>query len=279
MRRAGRRRAGVSLVEVVVSTFIIGVLMIAALRSLGASVRSSHRLVRSTKSNQLAHDLLSEILELSYEDPDGSATFGREADESLIVIRAELDDVDDFQPWIENPPVDGEGNALTGFDNSWQREVTVVYADPEDLTARLDSDSGIKRIDVIIKYKGTQIAKATGFQTKAWIDMIPEVGNHETAGSLPPGNSSPIAVVESSSVSGQGELTVQLDSKQSYDPDDDYLSYEWDFGDGVTSTSENPSHRFVNSTTQDIVFNVQLTVTDPSGAEDTASIAITVFKP
>ncbi len=51
------------------------------------------------------------------------------------------------------------------------------------------------------------------------------------------------------------------------------LSYAWDFGDGNTSTSENPSHLY--STAGD--FMATLTVTDDLGASatDTVNISIT----
>lgn len=274
-----RRRAGTSLVEVVVATFIIGVLMVAALRSLGASVSGSHRLARSSQATQLAHEMLAEILELDYEDPDGSVTFGRESNEGSFTTRAEFDDVDDFHLWAENPPIDRDGIPLSEFNEAWHRQVTVSYVDAQDLAARVVSDAGIKRIDVTVKYNEKKIATATGFQTEAWINMIPDVGNHQTAGALPPGNAAPFAVIEASLLSGTGNLTVDFDSRQSYDPDEDHLSYRWNFDDGTTSTAKNPSHVFVNSTTHDVVFNVQLTVSDTSGADNTANIAITVLKP
>jgi len=56
----------------------------------------------------------------------------------------------------------------------------------------------------------------------------------------------------------------------------DPLVYQWDFGDGTTSTAANPSHIFVaeGCATQD--FNVTLTVTDDAGESSSVTKIITV---
>lgn len=53
--------------------------------------------------------------------------------------------------------------------------------------------------------------------------------------------------------------------------------YEWDFGDGTTSTGQTPSHVFYNTTTNDQTFNVQLIATSPFGCKDTTMEVVTVF--
>lgn len=59
---------------------------------------------------------------------------------------------------------------------------------------------------------------------------------------------------------------------QSFDPDGDQLTYQWNFGDGGTSTQVNPSHTYsVNGMHQ-----VSLTVTDYEGANSTFFLKIIV---
>jgi PKD repeat protein len=53
----------------------------------------------------------------------------------------------------------------------------------------------------------------------------------------------------------------------------DTLLYEWDFGDGVTSTLQNPSHVYGD----DGIFTATLTVTDNQGLTDTDTCIVTVI--
>jgi PKD repeat protein len=62
---------------------------------------------------------------------------------------------------------------------------------------------------------------------------------------------------------------------QSYDPDGYIVSWDWDFGDGTTSTQQNPIHTYA----ADGTYNVTLTVTDNEGANGTKTVAITVGSP
>jgi DNA/RNA endonuclease G (NUC1)/PKD repeat protein len=66
---------------------------------------------------------------------------------------------------------------------------------------------------------------------------------------------------------------VTLDGSASSDPDGESLTYAWDFGDGTTGTGAKPSHTYAD----DGNYVVTLTVTDPHGAEATATTAVTVF--
>ncbi|WP_433304801.1 PQQ-dependent sugar dehydrogenase [Actinoplanes sp. CA-030573] len=86
------------------------------------------------------------------------------------------------------------------------------------------------------------------------------------------GNKSPTAVAAADRTSGQAPLTVAFSSAGSSDPEGGALAFAWNFGDGSTSTSANPTHTFGSNGT----YNVNLTVTDPQGATGTAGIQIGV---
>ena len=67
------------------------------------------------------------------------------------------------------------------------------------------------------------------------------------------------------------EDTVQFNDT-STDPDGDLESWLWEFGDGTTSTEQNPSHRFEGKGTH----QVKLSVEDDSGTTDSTIIPVTV---
>ncbi|RIJ77775.1 DUF1349 domain-containing protein, partial [Nakamurella silvestris] len=84
------------------------------------------------------------------------------------------------------------------------------------------------------------------------------------------GSRSPIAKAGADVTAGAAPLAVQLSSAGSTDPDGGTLTYAWDFGDGTTSTSQNPTHTFAAG-----VWNVQLTVTNPAGKQGVSNVQIT----
>jgi len=83
--------------------------------------------------------------------------------------------------------------------------------------------------------------------------------------SPPPGNHPPVAVVGGPYTSATG--VVNFDGSASSDPDGDGLTYNWNFGDGGSSTAVSPSHAY----TQDGEFAVSLRVTDSKGAQSNPS--------
>jgi len=58
----------------------------------------------------------------------------------------------------------------------------------------------------------------------------------------------------------------------STDPEGKLTTWNWDFGDGTTSTTRSPIHKYSNAGT----YTVKLTVKDDEGASDVKSIGITV---
>ncbi|ESP92111.1 collagenase [Pseudoalteromonas luteoviolacea] len=72
--------------------------------------------------------------------------------------------------------------------------------------------------------------------------------------------------------SGSVGSDVVFSSQGSSDPEGQALSYLWQFGDGNQSTDANPRHSYRSAGT----FNVSLTVSDPQGAQTSASTTVSV---
>jgi len=88
-------------------------------------------------------------------------------------------------------------------------------------------------------------------------------------------NKAPSANLVASPLEGDSPLLVDFDAGLSTDPEDDMLSYLWDFGDGSSSTSVAPSHTY----NEEGSFTAILTVSDPEGLSDTDQTIIRVNEP
>jgi len=90
-------------------------------------------------------------------------------------------------------------------------------------------------------------------------------------------NQPPSVSVSATPISGIEPLEVSFTATAS-DPDGSIASYHWDFGDGNTSLSSNPTHIFrATGLLETEHFEVTLTVTDNNGATATDTITITVL--
>ena len=93
--------------------------------------------------------------------------------------------------------------------------------------------------------------------------------------SYQPENQIPVAVATSDIDSGVEPLTINFSSAGSYDPEGESLTYNWDFGDGSTSTDENPIKTYPNVG----VYTVNLTVSDGVNQNQAVPIVINVGLP
>ena len=168
------RRSGISLVEVSVSTLIVGLIVVGAMQCLATSTLSAQLSADRTLGMLLAEDLMEEILQMDYVEPDDTVEFGTESPEETTV-RAAWDDVDDYDNWSASPPVDQDGHALE--DSTWQRSVTISHVDPDDLssTQPATDDTGVKLITVTVSEASDSatLQEVQGFESRHRIDLKP----------------------------------------------------------------------------------------------------------
>lgn len=153
MRRT-RQQLGVTLIEVSVSTALVGLVLVAALETLGGAMRTMRQTSSELKAHALAESLLAEVIALPYTDPTvDSETLGLESDESVFGSNRSLyDDLDDFVGWTNSPPQDRDGDALEDYDD-WTRQVEVTYVTASSFTSGFittNRDQGLKRVRVTV---------------------------------------------------------------------------------------------------------------------------------
>jgi MSHA pilin protein MshD len=191
--RRGRNnfaKRGLSLAESVVALFIVALMIVSALRAVGGAARS--RLVQKERAQgmALAEQLMSEIMQRRYMDPGPSQVFGPEAGQT----RATYDDVDDYHNLNENPPVDRNGAAVTGA-SGWKRSTRVEYMDQGLLGTIPNTDTGLKRITVMVTSPKGRVTTLVALRTvkseyeqspavqttfTTWVGMSLQVGTEQS---------------------------------------------------------------------------------------------------
>jgi prepilin-type N-terminal cleavage/methylation domain-containing protein len=148
---------GLTLIEVIASTMIVGLMAVATLNGLASATRSANSIGNRAVAAGLADELMSEIVMQSYSDPDGAAVFGRETGESASP-RSQFDDVDDYNGWNASPPQYRDGTAIPDRTN-WRQRVTVMRVNPANPTVTSVTDQGAKQIRVTIEFQNVTMAE------------------------------------------------------------------------------------------------------------------------
>jgi prepilin-type N-terminal cleavage/methylation domain-containing protein len=162
--RAGKSGA-FTLVEVVISVVIVGLLLAASLQTVGLSRIMQYRVTERVRASEMARAMLAEITQQAYVDPGATPLFGPEPGET----RSMFDDVDDYNGYVESPPLTREGTKLPlPKGGVWWRSVDVKWIDPQTLAvASPQAETGAKMITVTVQRNGVTMATVVGIRTSA----------------------------------------------------------------------------------------------------------------
>jgi hypothetical protein len=260
-----KTRRGGSLLEVSLSTLMVGLLMVGSLSTVGASKRHENSTGNNLVSQQLAYGLMNEILQQAYIEPGGTATptLGKETGENTG-NRSLFDDVDDYHGWTASPPQDRNGNALAGA-TGWTNSVTVTWADATTLAATSSVNTGLKKITVTTSKGGKTYSTLTSYRSICWASMLPQPND-------PNSNHSPIVVATSPDLTQKVNANLTVDGSTTSDADGDYLTYLWNFGDGTTANTAT----YVKKYTVAGTYTITLTVYDGKGGVGTGSLVAVI---
>jgi hypothetical protein len=167
----GSHRHAFTIAETALATLIVGLLVVGSLKSLSASFQTHKFSENRVRALFLAEQLLIELSCLSWIDPDGPAsagTIGRDTgDPTTVTRRDQLDDMDDFHNWSEQPK-SRSGVALTGT-STMTRTVTVENISASDPTVAVagNVNTGIRRMTVIVTENGTELARLSTLLTSS----------------------------------------------------------------------------------------------------------------
>ena len=149
---------GLTIVECVVAVLVVGITLAASVNLVGSARKGERRNSDAQRALTLAQDLLAEICAQPYRGSDDVAPApGRNSAESAAGNRSLFDDVNDYRPWTESPPLDKSGASL-GYDSSWTRAVAVEFVEPTNTNTASATDKGIARVIVTVSRNGVVLA-------------------------------------------------------------------------------------------------------------------------
>ena len=156
-RRFQPRCRGLSYAEVAVSVIIVSVLLVAALRLFGDLGRARLNTLDRDAGATLALEMIQEIKQQYYNDPDGSPVFGPEADE-VATTRNAFDDVDDYHNWTATPPQARDGTQVDNHQNM-TRSVEVRRVAANDFAQSAVADQSFKEVVITVKSGDQEISQ------------------------------------------------------------------------------------------------------------------------
>ncbi len=172
--RVTNDRQGITLLEVVLSSMLVGVTLVASLQSVGAVFRAQRMNSSRLMGADLAMEFMSEIMAMPYKDPTATgSTLGLDSGESAT-NRATFDDVDDYKDFNNLGVKARDGTAVAGLAN-WRRQVDVVWFDSTLGTAGI-LETDLKRITVSVTSPTGKVSKLTAYRSKwGMLEQTPSI--------------------------------------------------------------------------------------------------------
>ncbi|NNE29516.1 MAG: HYR domain-containing protein [Saprospiraceae bacterium] len=176
------------------------------------------------------------------------------------------------------------GNASTGgtwytgtdFPSTWQN--TYFHADYGGDWIKnfvMDADNDLQEVRNF-KEAGGPIVDVSTSPVNGAIYYIKYPGEIRKISFTGTTDNDPVARIDLIPQYGPGPLSVDFTGDQSFDPENGTLTFDWDFGDGNSSTDPNPTHIFTTGNSNPVGFTVTLTVTDPGGNTGTATEVVSL---
>jgi hypothetical protein len=164
-----RLRHGFGQLEVVVSTILVGVLMVSSFSSIAASRRSQTFESNKVRGLAIAEALLAEISQLPMRDPECVCGYGLGSGESGDT-RSNYDDVDDYHNLIDSPPRSKNGSACVGY-TDLSRSVKVDRVTQANWGNLTFTYTGVYRITIRVLRNNLEVCRVVGYRTDGYAGL------------------------------------------------------------------------------------------------------------
>lgn len=157
-------RAGITMAETIVSTLLVGLVLVSTIQIVGPIIRSGSVMADKAVAANLARELSDEISTKYFTSPilDDVEAMGPGVGET----RATYDDIDDYHGLSNSPPQLSSGSANTNL-GGWTRAVKVTHVNLDDPTIESGTYTGLKRVTVTVSKNGVQLAQTVTLHTHA----------------------------------------------------------------------------------------------------------------
>ncbi len=145
-----RAKHAFSYIEATIGMVILGLGIVTGLSLYASYARGTTIEIEEAIAKQLCSELMEEIMSKNFESGAyASGSFGRAVSE---LVRADFDDVDDYDGWLEKPIQDVYGNDITDpVYEGYARAVVVTNVDIDNLTTvAMDGSTAAKLIKVVV---------------------------------------------------------------------------------------------------------------------------------
>jgi len=168
-------------------------------------------------------------------------------------------------PPINTPPVANANGPYNGTAGAPLQLDGSASTDTDGTIVSYQWDFGDNNIGSGVSPTNTYATSGTYTITLTVTDDQGASNTATTTATIGQGNQAPIAD-PNGPYEGTINTTLEFDGSASSDPDGTIASYSWDFGDGTTGNGMTATHSYTTPGS----FNVTLTVTDDTGASDSA---------
>lgn len=149
-----------AMIEAMLASVIMAVAVAAALATACSSATYQLHAAEHARAEALANDLCSEIMYQAYRDPSttSTTTLGTEPGERTN-IRADFNDVDDYNGWKASPPQNKDGTVIPNT-TGWTRSVVVSWVTMSAPTVTSTTATGVKRVVITVTNgAGTKVTR------------------------------------------------------------------------------------------------------------------------
>jgi MSHA pilin protein MshD len=156
MHQGGTSRHGITMAETIVSTLLVGMVLVGTIQLVAPIVRSGSVMSDKLVATNLARELSEEIAAKYFTSPllDDVEAMGAGVGER----RSTYDDIDDYHGLNNSPPQLSDETVMSHL-AGWGRQVKVVHVELDDPSAESGSYTGLKRITVTVTKDGVTLAQ------------------------------------------------------------------------------------------------------------------------